>query len=61
MVFLTFSEIKFGLVIPKKLTTALKKFDKRVIKCKKRVPINRSKTTSLSPNLGAAASLKSKA
>ena len=37
------------------------KLDKRVVKCKKRIFMNKSTTTSLWPNLGAVASLNFKA
>ena len=49
-----------GPVISKKLSKSFEKLDQRAIKCKKRVSINRSKITLLCPNIGAAASLKSK-
>ena len=50
----------FGPVILKKLKS-FERLDKRSIKCKKHVTINSPKGTSLLPNLGVAASLKSKA
>ena len=50
----------FGLLIPKKIKS-FEKLNKRVTKCTEHVSTNRSKTTSLRPNLAVAASSKSKA
>ena len=51
MILLTIKSNCFSPVIPKQLQS-FEKLDKRVIKCKKHVSINESKTTSLDQILG---------